>query len=41
MVGPERRSLVMSQKEKEVTAYHESGHAVLGGLLDKAIRYTK
>jgi cell division protease FtsH len=36
MVGPERRSLVMSQKEKEVTAYHESGHAVLGGLLDKA-----
>jgi cell division protease FtsH len=36
MVGPERRSLVMSQKEKEVTAYHESGHAILGGLLDKA-----
>jgi cell division protease FtsH len=36
MVGPERRSLVMSQKEKEVTAYHESGHAIVGGLLDKA-----
>jgi cell division protease FtsH len=36
MVGPERRSLVMSLKEKEVTAYHESGHAIVGGLLDKA-----
>ena len=36
MVGPERKSLVMSQKEKEVTAYHESGHAILGGMLEKA-----
>ncbi len=36
MVGPERRSVVMSQKEKEVTAYHESGHAVVGGLVDKS-----
>jgi cell division protease FtsH len=36
MVGPERRSMVMSQKEKEVTAYHESGHAIIGGLLEKA-----
>jgi len=36
MVGPERKSLVMSQKEKEVTAYHESGHAIIGGLLEKA-----
>ena len=36
MVGPERKSLAMSQKEKEVTAYHESGHAILGGLLEKA-----
>ena len=33
MVGPERRSLVMSQKEKEVTAYHESGHAIVGASL--------
>jgi cell division protease FtsH len=32
VVGPERKSLVMSQKEKENTAYHESGHAVVGGL---------
>ncbi len=36
MVGPERKSTVMSAKEKENTAYHESGHAILGGLLDKA-----
>ncbi len=33
MVGPERRSIVMSQKEKEVTAYHEAGHAIVGGML--------
>jgi cell division protease FtsH len=36
MVGPERKSLIMSQREKETTAYHESGHAVLGALLDKS-----
>jgi cell division protease FtsH len=36
VAGPERRSLVMSDKEKENTAYHESGHAIVGGLLDKA-----
>jgi cell division protease FtsH len=36
VAGPERKSLVMSQKEKENTAYHESGHAVVGGLLPMA-----
>lgn len=36
MVGPERKSMVMSQKEKENTAYHESGHAILGAMLDKS-----
>ncbi len=36
MVGPERKSLVMSQKEKENTAYHESGHAIIGGTLEKS-----
>jgi cell division protease FtsH len=35
MVGPERRSIVMSQKEKETTAYHESGHAIIGALTEK------
>ena len=36
MVGPERKSTVMSAKEKENTAYHESGHAIIGGLLEKS-----
>jgi cell division protease FtsH len=30
MMGAERRSLVMSVKEKEMTAYHEAGHAIVG-----------
>ena len=29
MMGSERRSLVMSQDEKELTAYHEGGHAIV------------
>ncbi len=29
MMGPERRSMVMSDEEKELTAYHEAGHAVV------------
>jgi cell division protease FtsH len=36
VAGPERKSLVMSQREKENTAYHESGHAIVGGLLPNA-----
>ena len=28
-IGPERKSKVMSDKEKELTAYHEAGHAVV------------
>jgi cell division protease FtsH len=32
VAGPERKSVVMSQKEKENTAYHESGHAIVGGM---------
>jgi cell division protease FtsH len=30
MMGAERRSMVMSEKEKENTAYHEAGHALVG-----------
>ena len=30
MMGAERRSMVMSEKEKLNTAYHESGHAIVG-----------
>lgn len=29
LMGSERRSMVMSEKEKETTAYHEAGHALL------------
>ncbi|MEO0621313.1 MAG: ATP-dependent zinc metalloprotease FtsH [Pseudomonadota bacterium] len=30
MMGPERRSMIMTEKEKKLTAYHEAGHAVVG-----------
>ncbi len=30
MMGPERRSMVMSEKERRLTAIHESGHALVG-----------
>lgn len=30
MMGAERRSMVMSDDEKKLTAYHESGHAIVG-----------
>jgi cell division protease FtsH len=33
MMGTERRSMVMSEKEKELTAYHEAGHAIVGRLV--------
>lgn len=32
-IGPERKSKVMSDKEKELTAYHEAGHAIVGHVL--------
>lgn len=33
MMGAERRSMVMSDKEKTNTAYHEAGHAIIGRLM--------
>ena len=36
IAGPERKSRVISQKEKELTAYHEAGHALVGHMLPHA-----
>lgn len=33
MMGAERKSMVMSESEKEMTAYHEAGHAIIGRLV--------
>jgi cell division protease FtsH len=33
MMGAERRSMVMSEQEKRLTAYHEAGHAIVGHFL--------
>ena len=33
MMGAERRSLLMSESEKKLTAYHEAGHAIIGRLV--------
>ncbi len=33
LVGPERPSRVLSEKEKEITAVHEAGHAIVGHVL--------
>jgi cell division protease FtsH len=33
MMGAERKSMVMSESEKEMTAYHEAGHAIVGRMV--------
>jgi cell division protease FtsH len=35
IMGPERKSMVMPEEERRNTAYHESGHALIGRLLPK------
>ena len=36
IAGPERRSMVMTEEDKKVTAYHEAGHALVGFALPRA-----
>ena len=36
MLGPERKSHILSKAEKKITAYHEAGHAVVSSVLDYA-----
>jgi len=36
MLGPQRKSHILSPKEKEVTAYHEGGHALVGSVLPES-----
>ncbi|WII23874.1 ATP-dependent zinc metalloprotease FtsH [Buchnera aphidicola] len=35
MMGAERKSMIMTEKEKEYTAYHEAGHVIVGKLVPK------
>ncbi len=35
LLGPERKSHVLSKKEKEISAYHEAGHALISSLLSE------
>lgn len=35
VLGPERKSRIISEREKQVVAYHEAGHAVVGHMLPK------
>lgn len=40
-MGPEKKSRSISKKEKELTAYHEAGHALLSLLIDEVDTFTK
>ncbi len=35
LLGPERKSHILSEKEKEISAYHEAGHALVSSLLSE------
>jgi cell division protease FtsH len=41
VMGPEKKSRVMSKREKELTAFHESGHAILSLLIPEVNPVTK
>ncbi len=36
MAGPERRTRVITEDEKKIVAYHESGHTIVGKMVDKS-----
>ncbi len=40
-MGPEKKSRVTSKKEKEITAYHEAGHALLSLLVEEVDTFSK
>jgi len=40
-IGPERKSRKLNQKEKEITAYHELGHAIVGHLCKESDKLHK
>ena len=40
-MGPEKKSRTVSKKEKEMTAYHEAGHALLSLLIEEVDTFTK
>ena len=40
-MGAERRSMVMTEDEKKLTAYHEAGHALVGSMPKATIRCTR
>jgi len=41
ILGPERRSRILTKKEKEITAYHEAGHALISALFPNTARVRK
>ncbi len=36
MLGPERRSMILTEEDKRITAYHEAGHTILAEMLEHA-----
>ena len=41
LAGPEKKTRIISEKEKAITAYHEMGHALVGHFLETPTRCTR